>query len=148
LEELLVDFKGTLFLVSHDRAFLNRVVTSTIVFEDNGQINEYVGGYDDWLRQKEETEEPPPVIEASKEKPKKERARKLTFKEKHVLEELPVKIDALETEISELHRKMANPDFYRTAGELVAESTARLEMLESELSETYSRWEELDALNN
>jgi ATP-binding cassette subfamily F protein uup len=148
LEELLADFKGTLFLVSHDRAFLNRVVTSTIVFEDNGQINEYVGGYDEWLRQKEETEEPRPVAEIAKEKPKKERVRKLTFKEKHELEELPVKIDELETEISELHEKMADPDFYRTAGEQVAESTARLEMLETELAETYARWEGLDALNN
>ena len=148
LEELLADFKGTLFLVSHDRAFLNRVVTSTIVFEDNGQINEYVGGYDEWLRQKEETEEPLPVVEATKEKPKKERARKLTFKEKQELEELPLKIDELETEISELHEKMADPDFYRTAGELVAENTAQLERLESELSETYARWEKLDALNN
>ncbi len=148
LEELLADFKGTLFLVSHDRAFLNRVVTSTIVFEDNNQINEYVGGYDDWLRQKEENEEPLPVVEVAKEKSKKTRVRKLTFKEKQEFEELPVKIDALETEIAELHEKMADPDFYRTAGKQVAETTARLEELEAELAETYARWEGLDALNN
>ena len=100
------------------------------------------------MRQKEENEEPLPVVEATKEKPKKERVRKLTFKEKQELEELPLKIDELETEISELHEKMADPDFYRTAGELVAENTAKLERLESELSETYARWEKLDALNN
>ena len=79
---------------------------------------------------------------------KKTRVRKLTFKEKQEFEELPVKIDALETEISELHEKMADPDFYRTAGKQVAETTARLERLEAELAETYARWEGLDALNN
>jgi ATP-binding cassette subfamily F protein uup len=88
------------------------------------------------------------VIEVAKEKPKKKRVRKLTFKEKHELEELPVKIDELETEIAQLHGKMADPEFYRTAGEQVAETTARLERLETELTETYARWEGLDALNN
>jgi ATP-binding cassette subfamily F protein uup len=111
-------------------------------------INEYVGGYDYWLRQMEDNEEPLPVVEVAKGKKKKARGRKLTFKEKQVLEELPVKIDALETEISELHEKMADPDFYRTAGKQVAETTARVEMLEAELAETYARWEGLDALNN
>ena len=148
LEELLADFKGTLFLVSHDRAFLNRVVTSTIVFEDNGQICEYIGGYDDWLRQRPQPESVPKVKTMLKKKPKKERARKLTFKEKHELEELPLKIDTLETEIAELHEKMADPDFYRTAGDQVAATTTRLETIEAELAETYIRWEELDALND
>ncbi len=147
LEELLADFKGTLFLVSHDRAFLNRVVTSTIVFEDNGRIGEYVGGYDDWLDQREETAAPQ-VVETSKEKPKRERVRKLTFKEKHELADLPARIDALETELAELHETMADPDFYRTAGEQVAETTIRLERLEAELAGAYARWEELDALNH
>ncbi|MBW2688727.1 MAG: ATP-binding cassette domain-containing protein [Deltaproteobacteria bacterium] len=148
LEELLADFKGTLFLVSHDRAFLNRVVTSTIVFEGNGKICEYIGGYDDWLRQRPQPESVPKAKTMVKEKPKKERARKLTFKEKHELEELPLKIDTLETEIAELHEKMANPDFYRTAGDQVAATTTRLETIETELAETYIRWEELDALND
>jgi ATP-binding cassette subfamily F protein uup len=88
------------------------------------------------------------VVEVAKEKQKKARVRKLTFKEKQELEKLPVKIDELETEISELHEKMADPDFYRTAGKQVAETTARMEMLEAELTETYTRWEGLDALNN
>ena len=149
LEELLGDFKGTLFLVSHDRAFLNRVVTSTIAFEGDGQVREYVGGYDDWLRQRQAS-----VIESVKEKPvnrgkpKKERPRKLTFREKHELEKLPLRIETLETEIAELHEKIADPEFYRTAGAAVAAVNARLEEIERELATTYSRWEELDALGD
>ena len=148
LEELLADFKGTLFLVSHDRAFLNRVVTSTIVFEDDNQISEYVGGYDDWLHQRPQPEETLKTKVAVKEKPKKERSRKLTFKEKHELAELPLQIDVLETEIAELHTRMADPDFYRTAGEQVAAATTRLEVVETELAGAYVRWEELDALSD
>ncbi|MCK4509065.1 MAG: ATP-binding cassette domain-containing protein, partial [Desulfuromonadales bacterium] len=148
LEELLADFKGTLFMVSHDRAFLNSVVTSTIVFEAENQISEYVGGYDDWLQQRPQPEETPQTKVVAKGKPKRERTRKLTFKEKHELEELPLQIDTLETEIAELHAKMADPDFYRTAGEQVATTTTRLEMIETELAETYTRWEELDSLSN
>ena len=88
------------------------------------------------------------MVDTTKGKPKKERARKLTFKEKHELEELPLRIDDLEKELSGLHGKMADPDFYRTAGGQVAETTSRLETLESELAEVYARWEELDALCN
>jgi len=147
LEELLADFKGTLFLVSHDRAFLNRVVTSTIVFEDDNQVSEYVGGYDDWLQQRPQPEITLKTKKVTKEKRKKERVRKLTFKEKHELEELPLQIDTLETEIAELHSMMADPDFYRTAGEQVATTTTRLEKIETELTATYARWEELDSLS-
>ena len=149
LEELLADFKGTLFLVSHDRAFLNRVVTSTIAFEGDGQVREYVGGYDDWLQQRQAT-----VLEPVKEKPvnrgkpKKDRPRKLTFKEKSELNGLPLRIEALETEVAELHEKIANPEFYRTAGPAVAAVNARLEEIERQLATTYRRWEELDALEN
>ncbi len=146
LEELLADFQGTLFLVSHDRAFLNRVVTSTMVFEGDGQIAEYVGGYDDWLRQRPQVEAVSRPKSQVKEKPRQERARKLTFKEKRELAELPQRIEALETDVAELHSRMADPDFYRKAGEQVALTTARLETLEKELAATYSRWEELDAL--
>ncbi len=148
LEELLADFKGTLFLVSHDRAFLNRVVTSTIVFEESGQISEYIGGYDDWLRQKTAIAEPVKDLEKIKEKPKKERVRKLSFKEKQELEKLPLKIDALEIELASVHAKMADPAFYRTAGEQVAATTSQLESLEAELAKTYSRWEELDSFSS
>jgi len=149
LEELLADFKGTLFLVSHDRAFLNRVVTSTIAFEGDGQVREYVGGYDDWLQQRQAT-----VLEPVKEKPvnrgkpKKDRPRKLTFKEKNELNGLPLRIEALETEVAELHEKIADPEFYRTAGPAVADVNARLEEIERLLATTYRRWEELDALES
>ncbi|MEJ2198318.1 MAG: ATP-binding cassette domain-containing protein [Desulfuromonadales bacterium] len=149
LEELLADFKGTLFLVSHDRAFLNRVVTSTIAFEGDGQVREYVGGYDDWLQQRQAA-----VLEPAKEKPvnrgkpKKDRPRKLTFKEKSELNGLPLRIEALETEVAELHEKIADPEFYRTAGPAVADVNARLEEIERLLATTYRRWEELDALES
>ena len=147
LEELLADFKGTLFLVSHDRAFLNSVVTSTIAFEGDGNVNEYVGGYEDWLRQRPQLDEPTTVKPSSREKPKKERPRKLTFKEKRELEELPAQIDALETEIATLHEKVGDPEFYRTSGSQVAQVNTRLEQLEAELATVYERWEELDALD-
>lgn len=146
LEELLAEFQGTIFLVSHDRDFLNRVVTSTIAFEGDGQVNEYVGGYDDWLRQRAV---PPAATEAPKpraQKPAKERPRKLSFKEKRELEELPQRIDALETEQAELHARLADPAFYREAGEAVAATNSRLAAIDSELLQVYARWEELDAL--
>jgi ATP-binding cassette subfamily F protein uup len=148
LEELLAEFKGTLFLVSHDRAFLNRVVTSTIVFEGDGRIREYIGGYDDWLRQRPQPESDLKSKTRPKEKTRQERARKLTFKEKKEVAELPLQIEALETEVAELHAKMANPDFYRTSGTQVAATTARLETIEAELTETYARWEELETLSD
>lgn len=147
LEELLADYQGTLFLVSHDRAFLNRVVTSTMVFDGEGKISEYVGGYDDWLRQRPQPEIAAKVREVAKEKPKKQRPRKLTFKEKSELEELPRQIDALEAEIATLHAKMADPDFYRTAGEQVAATNSRLAQIDAELAARYARWEELDAVS-
>ena len=148
LEELLAEFKGTLFLVSHDRAFLNRVVTSTIAFEGDGQVCEYIGGYDDWLHQRPQPKNDLKPKQPPEEKPKKERARKLTFKEKQEVVELPLRIEALETEVAQLHTKMADPDFYRTAGAQVAATTARLEMIEAELVEAYARWEELEALSD
>jgi ATP-binding cassette subfamily F protein uup len=147
LEELLAEFNGTLFLVSHDRDFLNRVVTSTIAFEGDGLVREYVGGYDDWLQQR-----PQPARESAVEKkpgkgkPRKERPRKLTFKEKRELDELPLQIDQFESELAQLHEKLADPHFYKTAGEQVAEVNSQLEQLEQQLAEAYKRWEELDAL--
>jgi len=149
LEELLADFKGTLFLVSHDRAFLNRVVTSTIAFEGDGQVREYVGGYDDWLQQRQATViEPVKEKPVNREKPKKDRPRKLTFKEKTELNGLPLRIETLENEVAGLHEKIADPEFYRSAGPVVADVNARLEEIERELATTYSRWEELDALSD
>ena len=145
LEELLAEFKGTLFLVSHDRAFLNRVVTSTIAFEGDGQVREYVGGYDDWLQQCQAAViEPIKTKAMSRGKPKQERPRKLTFKEKRELDELPLRIETLESEIAALHKKIADPEFYRTAGAAVADVNNRLEDIERQLAATYNRWQELD----
>lgn len=146
LEELLADFSGTIFLVSHDRDFLNRTATSTIAFEDDGRVAEYVGGYDDWLRQRPGKPAPEPPAEAKKSRPRpqKQRPRKLSFREKGELEELPALIDRLEAEQAELHARLADPDFYREAGERVAALNERLSEIEAELETAYGRWEELE----
>ena len=147
LEELLLEYSGTLLLVSHDREFLNNVVTSTLVLGDNGQVREYVGGYDDWLRQTAETR-PAAIVPATVKtrRSTEQRPRKLTFKEERELETLPDKIGELEEEQESLHRTLADPEFYKTAGGEVAALNARLGALELELAEAYRRWEELEAL--
>ncbi|MGE5172509.1 MAG: ATP-binding cassette domain-containing protein [Betaproteobacteria bacterium] len=151
LEELLMDYPGTVLLVSHDRAFINNVVTSTLALEGKGMVNEYVGGYDDWLRQslrKNEAAAAPAKKEEKKEtsRPQREKARKRTFKEQKELEALPQRIEKLETEQRQILAAMVDPAFYRESGNKVSEYKAKLEALEMELAEAYSRWEELDAL--
>ncbi len=144
LEELLADFQGTIFLVSHDRDFINRVVTGTLVLDGTGKVEEYVGGYDDWLRQRpapEETAAPPRP--AAKPQRQKERPAKLSFREKQELEQLPAQIEALEKEQEELHTRMADPAFYRESGDAVAAAKERLEAIEETLLTAYARWEEL-----
>ena len=152
LEELLMEYAGTVLLVSHDRAFINNVVTSTLVFEDEGRVNEYVGGYDDWLRQSKRLKEEPPVVPARAEEKKdaprtaSAKSRKLSFKEQKELDELPKRLEELEAEQQMLHATMADPAFYRESGNKVASTTARLENVERELAEAFKRWEELEAL--
>jgi len=149
LEELLMDYPGTVLLVSHDRAFINNVVTSTLVLEGGGRVNEYVGGYDDWLRQRRmEVPAAPLKQEAQKAalRTHKEKPRKLTFKEIKELETLPQRIEDLENEQRQLHASMADPDFYRESGNKVTEFKARLEMVEKELAGAYKRWEDLEAV--
>jgi ATP-binding cassette subfamily F protein uup len=149
LEELLMDYSGTILLVSHDREFLNNVVTSTLVFENDGMVNEYVGGYDDWLRQRKvEAPAAPMKSEEKKEKPKpqREKPRKLTFKEQKELEALPQKIEALEAEQQQIHATMADPKFYRESGDRVNSMKTRIEELKKELAQAYKRWEELEAV--
>jgi len=146
LEERLADYQGTLFLVSHDRDFINRTVTSTLVLEGDGRVGEYVGGYDDWLRQKPAPEETPAVATAKPAKSKPARPPKLSFKQKQELEALPAQIERLETEQADLHTQLADPEFYRSAGEQVAVIKTRLEELEQLLAHAYQRWEELDTL--
>jgi ATP-binding cassette subfamily F protein uup len=144
LEELLAEFQGTVFLVSHDREFLNRVVTSTIAFEGEGRVAEYVGGYDDWLRQRPLPEKALAVPKPARPKAASERPRRLTFKERQELEELPGRIEDLEAEQTALHGRMADPAFYREQGEEVPAAMARLEEVDAELARAYSRWEELE----
>jgi ATP-binding cassette subfamily F protein uup len=146
LEELLAEYQGTLFLVSHDRAFLNRVVTSTLVFEGSGRVADYIGGYDDWLRQRPGEPQPAAAAKPARGKPERERARKLTFKERAELDVLPARIESLEEEQAALHEKLADPELYREQGEAVAGLTQRLAAVESELEGCYERWEELEKL--
>ncbi|MCX7008309.1 MAG: ATP-binding cassette domain-containing protein, partial [Kiritimatiellaeota bacterium] len=146
LEDLLVEFDGTLLLVSHDRAFLNEVVTSTLVFEGEGRIAEYVGGYDDWLRQR-----PPPPVAAPKEAaaPREKetaqpRPRKLSFKEQKELEALPTRITKLEEELAAVQKDMSNADYFRRAPEVLKRDHERLEQIPAELEKLFDRWEELE----
>jgi ATP-binding cassette subfamily F protein uup len=147
LEEMLMEYPGTLLLVSHDREFLNNVVTTTFMLEGNGQVKEFAGGYDDWLQN--HPPEPPPGEPAAKPappRPAKERPRKLGYKEQRELEALPERINALETELGQLHDTMADPSFYRTDPAQIATTKARLLALEQEIAEAYRRWEELETL--
>lgn len=148
LEELLIDYPGTLLIVSHDRAFLNNVVTSTLVFEGDGQVKEYAGGYDDWLRQRPaapaKVEATETKVEAVRSKP--EKARKLSFKDQRELENLPQLIDELETAQANLQQKMAEPSFYQQPGSEIARLTQELTQLDQRLQAAYARWEELDAV--
>ncbi|MDA3903203.1 MAG: ATP-binding cassette domain-containing protein [Desulfuromusa sp.] len=146
LEELLLDYQGTVLLVSHDRSFLNNVVTSSLIFDGKGNVDEVIGGYDDWLATQAAPETP-----AKKEKRKpvqrKERPRKMSFKEKKELEYLPEKIESLETEQTLLHEKMASPAIYKEGGSsLIATLKNRLHAVETELEEAYRRWDELDQI--
>ena len=152
LEELLMDYAGTVLLVSHDRAFINDVVTSTLALEGEGRVNEYVGGYDDWLRQSQRKGEAPVVVptraEEKKESPRPQPAktRKLSFKEQKELDALPKRIAELETEHEKILATMTDPDFYRKSGSKVSEYTSLLEALKQELAQVYARWEELEAM--
>lgn len=151
VEDLLVGYQGTVLLVSHDRAFLNNVVTSILAFEGNGQIREYVGGYDDWLSQRPAP--PPPDARSGpaktvKSRPPRQQVRKITFKENLELEALPERIENLEAEQTRLYALMADPAFYREEGSAIARTKARLDALARELEENYRRWETLEALRD
>lgn len=149
LEDLLLSFDGTILLVSHDRAFLNNVVTSTLVFEDEGKVVEYAGGYDDWLKQRPQPEAPPqekPAKPKTQKQPISPKAKKLSFNEVRELEVLPAKIEALEKEQEALHALMAAPDYYKHGKQEIIENQQRLEQIDKELIEAYERWEHLDSI--
>ena len=145
LEELIGEFAGTVLVVSHDREFLNNTVTSCFVFEGEGRVVEYAGGYDDWLAQRPRPEEPE-AVQPKTVKPKAAKARKLTWKENQELEALPGRIEALEADVSALQERMNDPDFYTNDHTVVAAEAARLEALESELDALLTRWDELEEM--
>ena len=151
LEELLMQYEATLILVSHDRAFLDNVVTSTLVFEGDAQVNEYIGGYEDWLRQKIDNK--PAVRQNGEKKPEKQKAelkaektpaKKLSYKDQRELEQLPQIIEALDAEHADITENMADADFYQQDKETIANTTQRLTELEQEIQAAYERWELLE----
>jgi len=151
LEDILLDYNGSLLLVSHDRAFLNNLVTSTLALDGSGQVIETVGGYDDWLRRRQaEALEKPPEKEL---KPRPAAPQKPSYKEQHAREaqkrelaELPQRIEALESEQHRLAASMATPEFYRRENAEITGIVNRLKELEEELAQAYRRWEELEQL--
>jgi ATP-binding cassette subfamily F protein uup len=144
LEDLLVEYPGTVLLVSHDREFLNNVVSGTLVFEGDGQVTDFVGGYDDWLRQRAA---PPPVEPARAAPPAPpKRPRKLSFKQRHELEALPGRIEALETELEALHQQLADPTFFKKPAAEVRVATERAEQIPHELEKAFALWQELEQI--
>ena len=154
LEAQLVEWPGTLLLVSHDRVFLDNVVTSTIVFEGEGRIEEYVGGYADWLRQRRKqtkaaiAESRASALGGKAAEPAAAPAapaRKLSYKEQRELEQLPHRIEVLESEHSQLQAKIASPEFYKEGSEAIAKALARATVVDAELLAVYARWDELES---
>src|SRR5438477_2689498 len=132
LESELVEWPGTLLLVSHDRAFLDNIVTSTLVFDDAGRVQEYVGGYEDWLRQQSSQTGPEPPAGPSssgsagarRRRQPAQTSRKLSFNEQRELEQLPGRIEALEAEQRILNARMSGSDFYKEGGSAIREVLA------------------------
>jgi ABC transport system ATP-binding/permease protein len=174
----LVDWPGTLLLVSHDRAFLDNVVTSTLVFEGNARVQEYVGGYEDWVRQRADaansgtsgtatagrtagqaststggkkpgaasnTADSHAAIATADSPASAAPRKKLSFKERRELDELPARIAALETEQSQLEAAIADPGFYRNPAQTITDTLARLERVHATLLEAMARWDDLDS---
>jgi ATP-binding cassette subfamily F protein uup len=147
LEELLLEYEGTLLLVSHDRSFLNNIVTGIFSFEGNGTIGEYAGGFDDWLVQRKQA---PVEKEKPKETVREKRVpvkRKLSFREKAEFESIPVLIEEKEGRKHEIYSLMANPEFYKQDSSKISEITSELHDLEKELDRLFARWEELEAVD-
>ena len=148
LESLLVDYGGTVLLVSHDRTFLDNVTTSVLAFEGDALFKEYEGGYADWQRARRDTS--PPALEepetpAEKASKPATRPKKLSYKEQRELESLPERIQTLEAEQNDLHAAMADPEFYRQDGTQIAETTARLASIDADLAAAFERWEALES---
>jgi ATP-binding cassette subfamily F protein uup len=152
LEAQLVDWPGTLLLVSHDRAFLDNVVTSTFAFEGDGRVEEYVGGYEDWLRQRQAARSAAAAPAAPRGKGavplfegRAATARKLSYKEQREFADLPARIEALEAEQVALNARVVEPAFYREPAATIDRTLARLTELQQALTKAYARWDELDS---
>ncbi|MEM8600214.1 MAG: ATP-binding cassette domain-containing protein [Bacteroidota bacterium] len=152
LEDLLGEYPGTVLLVSHDRAFLDNVVSSTFALEGDGVVNEYVGGYADWKRQKQRQTEPVSPKPKAKSAPAASNGKprsgktKLSYKEQRELDALPGQIEALEAEQAEIHTAMAQPDFHTQGPDAYETTQKRLNELAAELETAYERWDELETL--
>ena len=151
LEELLTDYQGTLLLVSHDRAFLDNVVSSTLVLEGRGQIGEYVGGYSDWLRQRPAAAAAvaaaaakPGLVREVPAPPSAAPRRKLSFKDQRELEQLPARIEQLEADIAARGKAMNDPAFFQQDSIAIVKANEALAKLQAELENAYARWAELD----
>lgn len=152
LEDLLLNYSGTLLLVSHDRAFLNNVVTSSIVFDTDGQLREYVGGYDDWMRQRPEsqqkTDKKPAKVETTETKPAPKKKSSLTYQEQLDLKALPAKIEELEAKQQAFNQQMSDPAFYQQDNDKITAVQQQVSELEAELEATFERWEYLEDKQN
>jgi ATP-binding cassette subfamily F protein uup len=151
LEAFLTDWPGTLLLVSHDRAFIDDVVTSTLVFEGDGRVQEFVGGYQDWLRQRGE-----PALAAESSAPRREKApepaetaraskAKLSYREQQEFQQLPARIEALEAEQLRVEKAAAGADFYKEPAETIKQTLAKIDAVREELAALYARWDQLDS---
>jgi ATP-binding cassette subfamily F protein uup len=153
LEDLLSNYTGTLLLVSHDRTFLDDVVTSTIVFEADGKVKEYVGGYEDWERQRsiqQDAQKKTKQISTYAKTAKREQSsqkQKLGFNEKRELENLPVKIEQLEQQQKAIENEISNEKFYKQDKATITTTLSRLQQINNDLSKAYNRWEELDSIS-
>ncbi|HIO97073.1 MAG TPA: ABC transporter ATP-binding protein, partial [Leucothrix sp.] len=152
LEELLLNYTGTVLIVSHDRAFINNLVTSCFVFEGEGQISEFVGSYDDWLRQRstptntpKKKSKPSPKKVKKAETIEKTEANKLSFNEQQELKNLPKEIEKLENKVSDLETQMADPNFFKQEHRVTAAVTDELQEINNSLKVKYDRWEVLEA---
>jgi ATP-binding cassette subfamily F protein uup len=153
LEDLLADYDGTLLLVSHDRTFLDQVVTSMLVFEGDGKVGEYVGGYEDWLRQRPQRPAPSsrprpesaPATQAPISAPNTNRPNKLSYRERQELDTLPARIEAMENELARWEEKAAQSGFYQRESDEIASDIARMDELRAAIDNAYRRWEDLAA---
>ncbi len=156
LEELLLNYEGTVLIVSHDRTFVNNLVTSCFVFEGDGKITDFLGGYDDWLRQKPSLKKNTSA-KNTKAKPTSKKAesvspeansndtKKLSFNEQHELKSLPKEIETLESKVTDLEAQMADPNFYKQEHKVTAAVTDELQEINASLKVKYDRWEALES---